>query len=178
MDKITVKNLPEQKLSYVILKVIEDVARVIKFGYTIDMSEFVHIDENKCAVCLGGAAVMGFVPDERMKGEYDDLWNLVLVGVNEGISEEEERKLRNLAYTFDSIREGDIAGAIENWNHVAINPIPEPIRQTSNKIVANLGEWIGEYGTTEFNHIIEGAQLDRLKDYLLALSNEFEKLGY
>lgn len=179
MNRITVKNLPEQKLSYVILQVIEDINRVIKFGYIIDMSVFVDSRRGLCSVCLGGAAVMGFVPDERVKRNYNELDELVTTGVNEGISEDEQKRLRHLAYTFDDIREGNIDGAINNWNHIAaVHPIWNHFSRTSDKITANLEKHIDEYGTTEFNNVIEGTQLDRLEGYLLALSKEFEKLGY
>lgn len=181
MDKITVKNLPEQKLSQVILKVIEDLDRVQKFGYKIDMSNWIETstnDNDTCIVCLGGAAVMGFVPDERVKVNYAELEELIVSGVNEGISTKEEYMLKDLAYMFNELRTGNMVPTVEFWNKIAVEPIDDLGHKISRKVKQDISEFTDEFGGTSYSGRIGKEQLKDLKHYLAAVSKSFEELGH
>lgn len=183
MEKITVKNLPSQKLSDVILSVVPEIERVQKFGYTIDMDDWIWSDEDVsvCSVCLGGAAIMGFVPDGRIKNRYSSLAHLIEEGVNEGITEQEQEMLNELARMFNELRYGSIQNALVLWNQIAADPV-----EVSNeydvalKIKDAIGrEYIGVDGDIlGFYWYVRGDELERLIDYVKAVSKAFKDLGY
>lgn len=62
---ITIKNLHEQKLSDLMESLLFDIQRSLDCGFKIDMGSWVETNEDgkACTVCLGGAALCGFVPD-------------------------------------------------------------------------------------------------------------------
>lgn len=115
-DVITPANLYKQKLSTLFYSVYEDLTRMIKLGIGINMESWASASEKKCSVCLGGAAVMGFIPSkcinkESLKEaqsfitEYSSLGQMSIDGVE--FSWTQKRKLYSMARMFNCFRLGD-----------------------------------------------------------------------
>lgn len=125
MNKITVDNLHEHKISDIVESVIEDIQFVGKHGIGIDMSTYVTSENGKvCTVCLGGAAIMGFIPDNRVHGTYMSSWDLIKHGVNEGATAEQMGRVLSMSRMFDSLRVRSYL-SFSSYAHEVNNSFPE-----------------------------------------------------
>lgn len=74
MARITPQNLHRQKLSDIFESVYYDLLRMKDLGIGIKMSTYIDVERKEgsrkpeiCSVCLGGAAVCGFLRDDQMQ---------------------------------------------------------------------------------------------------------------
>lgn len=154
MNKITVKNLPEQKFSDVIEASVSHLKRAVALGYGINMGLWIN-SGFECTVCLGGACLLGFVPDKRVKKAYSDLEDLIIRGINEGINEEEEDNMLNLAYSLNQLRQGSMSAAIDYWNQIANERIESPTRSEIAEGFYPIREcFIGEVSKADYKKLI------------------------
>lgn len=154
MNEVTVKNLPDQKLSDVIEASVGHLNRAIALGYGINMGLWIN-SGFECTVCLGGACLLGFVPDKRVKAIYRGLDDLITRGINEGINEEEEGDMTNLAYCLNQLRQGSMSAAIDHWNQITNKQIDSTTRSEIGKDFYPIREYfVGEIPKTEYKTLI------------------------
>jgi hypothetical protein len=139
---ITIQNLPEQKLSDLFQSVLYDLKRAENNGVRINMSYYV--SNELCTVCLGGAAVCGFMSDYTK-----DTLEQVRTGIFNGdgfrdlnihssekvkvdgieITEKERLKLIYMALMFDCFRRGSLHAMLMYYNYLSNGKV------SSNKII-------------------------------------------
>jgi hypothetical protein len=136
---ITPENLPEQKMSTLFYSAIDDIGKARKAGFDIYMGAWgaeagTLLTTSKCAVCLGGAALLGFVPLEQIsKGVANEINYLAMHGGGpsdmyiDGVkfSPLEADDAKAMTRMFDGFREGQIRSAIYHYNSFAYDLISE-----------------------------------------------------
>lgn len=113
--EVTPKNIKDFKPSEYIRSVLDDVQKVKSLGLRINMDSWFSNSEASrkiCTVCLGGAAVLAFAEEEKIKSE--EIWShgqLLQLADPERVKHlldfEEKDYLDNITGLFNSIRQGD-----------------------------------------------------------------------
>lgn len=122
---ITAANLPDQLMSTLFRSVVDDVTRARSVGIGINMSSW----SDTCTVCLGGAAVLGFLPTEKMKEHVKEVEGVIaydcysLDGIK--FKSDETIRLTEMANMFNYFRKGDISLALRYFNDMTRIPIDE-----------------------------------------------------
>ena len=160
--EITKSNLHKVKMSDLFESVLDDISRVRKLRIGIDMGDFfIPGDHLKhCYVCLGGAAICGFIPDltptslQEADRKILDYW-YTPGGKVDGtrFTEKQARRLKKMAYMFDSFRSGEIGDVFYNYESFSINNVPIHIK----------GKVDSEYITESFTGEVEGEDLRDLR---------------
>lgn len=69
--RITPKNLHRQKMSTLFESVLQDLKLMKRKGIKIDMNHWTNVNsKNVCTVCLGGAAISGFLPSQHCNVQF------------------------------------------------------------------------------------------------------------
>jgi hypothetical protein len=153
MKTITLDNLHKVKLSDLIESVIADIEIAQDNGFAINMGAYYKKYDNVCAVCLGGAAALGFMGKdtiEELKTSYgvrsaDDLSKVV----NHG----KENIVYNMIRLFDELRSCDWSSVIFYYESMTGKHI---IHDELYQIVRNLGisGYSGYLNKVEINQMI------------------------
>jgi hypothetical protein len=155
---ITPENLADVKMSDLVESVLDDLDYVKDMGYGLDMSSF--IDTKECTVCLGGAAVCGFMPKKEIK-KLSKRGSTKLANLTNMISRKHSDALYQMAQMFDNLRMLDINGAIYHYE-VFSNFLVED----SGLVAHEIEEIIDTEGIPKFSFTIDAEELKLLKKYL------------
>lgn len=131
---ITPENLHRQKLSSVLESVKRDVNRVLKAGMKIYMGSYIdskHVGMynynskvKDCTACLGGVAVLGFMP-KFSRDVLDDASRVILHGFDYTklngykLTPRVAERLKAMAHMFDAFRRGEASRFRELWNEIS-----------------------------------------------------------
>lgn len=118
---ITVENLHKQKLSDVFESVLDDINRVTKKGIGLNMGAWV--SPENCTVCLGGAAISGFLTPKCLDINYA---NELYMEVGNGefkvdgvtATDKQSDRLQSMMFMFDSWRNGFTHLTFDYWEEV------------------------------------------------------------
>ena len=123
---ITIQNLPEQKLSDLFESVLYDLERAEANEISINMSYY--SNSEFCTVCLGGAAVCGFMSDYSK-----DTLKQISDGIE--ITEAERFRLVDMARMFDSFRRGSLHEVWTYYNNFSLKKLNrDKMRNVINEI--------------------------------------------
>lgn len=129
MRTITIDNLIKTKMSDLFESVLFDLKRVKDNGVDIDMNHWVNANDfnKKCTVCLGAAAVCGFIPDinRQSLNQIEDNILGERGGKVDGTSftKNEAVLLSNMMEMFNYFRSASIWSTIDVFNRFSYTVI-------------------------------------------------------
>lgn len=154
---------PEQflklSLSEAVSQVIEDLKKMRRARITIDMNDWWKVTEGSdtpCCVCLGGAALCSFAPDE-VNGFTIGQYGRKVLGIK-------AREANRIAGTFDKLRVGNLESSFKHWYGKTLPDKLDDLRYYCHAYA--------------FWDTIEDAGYVVLIDYLKTVSRELRKAGY
>lgn len=154
---ITPENLHLQKLSDVFESVLVDLNGLKAKKLVLDMGSWTNIySEELCTVCLGGAAICGFLPVIN-KEILKDVSDLIIYGYKKINGFTFERKvadrLENMAMMFDAFRYNNIRDVLHYWEKISNT-------STSSDIVVKI---FNEYKGNSYSGFMHNSELKNLK---------------
>lgn len=174
---ITPFNVREQKMSTLFYSVLDDIKKTERLKIEINMSTWSSVSGRVCSVCLGGSAVLGFVPDmEILKakrsvvGEVSDVivrYYTSIDGVEFGGNEAEV--LSKMALMFNSFRQGNIWYAISKYNEYCVY---------RNRIsYKKMGKIYSEYNLSVYTYMgkMDKDEMKKIKKDIKAFAQILEK---
>ena len=150
---ITPANLHKQKLSDIFESVLYDIDLVTKRGIKIYMDSWAGCRDGVCTVCLGGAAVCGFKPDNP-ESLINDETNLAKI-----LNGPHQTDVSRMEFMFDSFRDGDA-------DHIAYEAkfLLRKSEKWASELLDVINSFFDEDHFTRYIGLVEGDELKRLKN--------------
>jgi hypothetical protein len=128
---MTLDNIGEFTICELLESVKQDVKRLDKHGFKFYMLTWLSLKGNlACTACLGGAAILGFVPDEKLK----ELWKIdkesvPLYDIPYLVFDNNSKKYKSisndLACMMNSVRTGNLKSTLIYYEHITYKQAPK-----------------------------------------------------
>lgn len=189
---ITPANLHKQKMSTLFISVLDDLKKAEKAGLQIYMNWWAGQKRDKvCCCCLGGSAVLGFVPISEIKKDTVKITEQINDLINEGcendvdgvhFTSDQSQKISDMTSMFDNFRRGDIGDCIGNYNSLTdIKSYKignaEQIYYFNEKAEEIEEEYKKGGRISTYEGVVSGAKLLRLKEDIKRFAKTLIKFG-
>lgn len=168
---ITIENLHEQKLSDFMESLISDIEYSRSCGFKINMEHWIVSEGPKggkiCSVCLGGAALCGFLDNLcDLKVKHHLVRGEVSSRISKG-SFNKERLLSNMALSLDYFRRG-VFNTFFNYITKVLVKIEDISWETTDAIILEYRKKLSLKGfQSEFNGLLEEKEVEQLLKNIL-----------